>query len=290
MSGSKTSNQNLKDFFVMLVKSFVIGAAMLVPGVSGGTAAIIMNIYDDLILAVSNIFSEFKKSMRILVPLAIGLVIGFFLCSNVISGLYERYPMFMGFLFMGIVAGSIPFLIKKAGVKKFTYHSILYPVIGILIVLGINLIPRDLLTVEGISPVLFYAILIAFGLFSSIALVLPGISFSHMLVVLGIYVMFTDAIKNIDILFIAVFGISLLIGILLTTKFLGKLMTNHPMASYLVIIGFVIGSFTVFVEQLPVGFGQIALCALLFAVGFCVMFAISKTENIKEMLKAKKNA
>ncbi len=289
----------MKDWLTNLIKGGVVGGTMLVPGVSGGTTAIIIGIYDKLIEAVSSFTKDIKKNFLFLLFFAIGGGLGFFLVASPISYLIDNPVTHRTALcfFMGIIAAGVPVIIKEAKITKFDWKVPLYVVIGAAIVIAITFIPVS----NGLaaSGILKYAILFVMGIVLSVALVLPGISFSQMLEVFGVGSQFRDAVSDLDILFLLPIGIGLIVGIFATTKILDKAMKKFPTASYMIILGFIIGSiceiFTEFLQQSemedilkefpnasapPVRY-EAMLCVAACVLGFVIFTVVSRLEEKK---------
>ena len=265
-----------------LVKGFFVGSSMSVPGVSGGTMAMILGIYDELISSVSTFTKQIKRNFFFLLQFLFGACIGIFLLASVLGELKEKYPIIVMYFFIGAIFGSVPMLCKKANVQKFNLSVIIYPLIGILIVLLFGLLPGKLFdgSIAGIGGIL---IQIGGGLIAAVALVLPGISFSHMMLMMGLYDALLLAIKDINIPAMIGFvplAIGLFLGIILFTKLLDYVMKKFPFQSYLIIFGFVIGSVAnkeVF-PGLPRTFVEWVISIFVLVIGFILMFFISKRE------------
>ena len=251
---------------------------MLVPGVSGGSMAMILGIYDRLIEAVSSFFKHVGESLAFLATFGVSAVVAMVLFAKPLLQLIERYPIVMMYFFMGAVCGSVPMIVRKAEVKKFDWKVIVYPVIGLLMMLGIMLLPTNLLSIGDRSNPLSYLPMLLAGIVVAIALVLPGISVSYMLLVLGLYEETMKAISTMDILFLLPLGFGLVLGIILTTKLLEQAMLRYPMATYLIILGFIVASCIDVFPGIPRGF-DIVLATLMFLCGFVLILYLSKKEK-----------
>lgn len=264
-----------------------IGGTMTVPGVSGGSMAMILGVYDRLIGSVNGIFHKERRreSLLFLLKFLLGAVAGLFLFSRLITFLLENeacaFPT--RFFFLGAVVGGAPMIFRSAGVKRVSAAVFLYLIIGIAAALLISLIPSGLFEIGGegfLSVLLGILIQLVGGLVIAVALVLPGISVSQMLLVLGIYEPLTEAVSSLDFMALLSFiplVIGTLAGIFLTTGILERAMGRHPMGTYLLIFGFILGSLPELFPGLPAGW-EIPLCILTAAAGFCAIFWISKKE------------
>ncbi len=261
-----------------IIKGFVIGSSMLVPGVSGGTMAIMLNIYSELIGAINKIRTDFKKSFKFLLIFCIGSITGMILLSKPLSYLINCYEMPMMYFFIGAVAGSIPLIYHQAGVRKFSLKTIIFPAIGLILILLLGLLPENLFAANSQNKSIEIIGLLIAGIIAAIALILPGISVSHMLLMLGLYESTINAIGSLNILYLLPLATGLLLGIFITTKLLDKLMSRHPQATFLIIMGFIIGSVLKVFPGIPVGI-ELFICLILFAVGFFTMYKISMLDK-----------
>lgn len=262
----------------ILYKGVLIGSTMLVPGVSGGSMAMILGIYEQLIDAVSEFFKDSKRNFIFLLLFIAGAGAGMLLLAKPILSLLESYPKAMGFLFIGAVAGGIPAVYAQSNAKGFAGKNIIYIMIGMLVVGVMSLAETKQLTNEvsgsGYTPVF----LILAGLVAAAALILPGISVSYLLLVMGLYHELMRAISELDIIFLLPIGVGLFIGIVLLTKGLNFVMSKYPQVSYLMILGFVLGSLVEVFPGMPVG-GEWIVCALAVGIGFYFIFSLSKSES-----------
>lgn len=263
-----------------------IGGTMTVPGVSGGSMAMILGIYDRLIGSVNGIFQKgkFKDSVLFLLKFMIGAGLGLFLFAKLITLALTHFPMATGYFFLGCVAGGAPMIFRSAKIKKVGVSVFLYPIFGIAAALLISLIPEGLFEIDGsgvIAIILGILIQLIGGIVIAVALVLPGISVSQMLLVLGVYEKLTAAVDALDILTLFSFAplvIGTLGGILLTTNLIEKAMKKYPTATYLIVFGFILGSLPELIPGLPMGW-DLLICPVLAVLGFFAVFMISKKEN-----------
>ncbi len=249
--------------FLIPFKGFIIGSSMTVPGVSGGTMAIILGIYDRLIAAISHFGKDPKRNLWFLLKFCLGAVVGFCALASTIGWLLETFPIPVSFFFFGAIIGGIPALYRKTKESKFKVSSALYILLGVAIVLGIGMLPQGLLPATGDLTLASLLVWLVAGLVVSLALILPGISTSHMLLVLGIYGTMSGAIDTVvawlksllggvapdgvgeAVTFLALLVISTLLGVVLITRPLEWTMQKFPHQTYCIIMGFVVGSWVV---------------------------------------------
>ncbi len=241
-------------------KGFLIGSSMTVPGVSGGTMAIILGIYDRLIASISHFGKDIKGNLWFLTKFCLGSVVGFCALASTIGWLLDTFPIPVSFFFFGAIIGGVPALYRKTKEVRFKVSSALYILLGVAIVLGIGMLPQGLLPATGSLNVVSLLVWLVAGLVVSLALILPGISTSHMLLVLGIYGTMSGAIDTVvawlksllggpavsgvgeAVTFLALLVISTLIGVVLITRPLEMTMQKFPHQTYCIILGFVVGS------------------------------------------------
>ena len=112
-------------FLVDVIKGMLVGVANVIPGVSGGTMMVSMGIYDKLIHAITHLFSEFKKSLKLLIPIFIGAAIGVVGLSFIITAMFEAIPIQTNLLFIGLIVGGLPIITNKVKGQKMGIGSIL---------------------------------------------------------------------------------------------------------------------------------------------------------------------
>jgi putative membrane protein len=256
------------------IKGLAIGAVMLVPGMSGGTMAIICGIYDKLLLAVASVRKAPRKNLIFLGIVAAGGLIGMLLFSKLILYAFQTYNLSLTFFFIGAILGSVPMLWGRANVKSFSYRIIVFPLIGIALVVLMMILPENTFAISLINAV-DYFLLFLIGILLAVALVLPGISFSYMLLIMGIYESALLAIQQLQLDYLSILGIGIIVGIVMISKLFHVLLTHWPQQTYLLIIGFVIASLKEVVPNMP-NAGDIITCILALLIGFFLIFFLSK--------------
>lgn len=261
-----------------LWKGVVIGGTMLVPGVSGGSMAMLLGIYDRLISSVSSFFKDIKKNFIFLFFFVVGAGAGMLIFAKPLLALIEDYNKPMMYFFTGAVAGGIPMIYRHAKAREISWKSAIYILIGFAVVMIFAFLPEDIFTGSANSTKTNMFMQLLSGFIAAVALVLPGISVSYMLLLMGMYDKTMVAISELDILFLLPMVIGLMAGIILITKFLEKVMNNYPEPTYLIILGFVIGSIVQVFPGLPDDFDWI-FCSVLAIVGYYIIHSISKVDS-----------
>lgn len=242
-----------------LLKGAVIGVANIIPGVSGGTMAVSMGVYDKLIHALTHIVSEFKQSLKLIVPIVIGALLGIIGLAFVIEYLFANYPVQTNFLFIGLIVGGLPVIVRKLKEtgKKISFPRGLVMVLFFAVVIGMAIIGETEGNAADVSFSVFNVIkLFAVGVIASATMVIPGVSGSMVLMLMGYY---NVIIESITAFFKALFtfdmsgilagfgvliplGIGILVGIAGIAKLIEIIFVKAPDYAYCAIIGLIVAS------------------------------------------------
>ncbi len=256
----------------IFLKGAAAGIAMLVPGVSGGTMAIILGIYDDLIHAIGSFFEDWKKNFIFLSVAGAGGALGVLLFSRLLENAVTNYPYVMQYLFMGVIIGGLPVLYRKsAGSGKRDIKGYICMAIGFVLVLLMSSEPAavaNMATAHGALSILFLFIA---GIIIAIALVLPGISGSYMLLILGLYGVTLNAVNTINIPFLIPLGLGVAAGTFGSAKIIEGFLKKYPGNTYKLIMGFVLGSLVQVFPGIPDS-SQLAASISVFITGIAMMF------------------
>ena len=251
----------IMEFFGNIIKGVMIGIANIIPGVSGGTMAVSLGIYDRLIGAVSGLFKEFKKNIAFLIPIIIGCGIGIVGFTYAIEYLLDKHTFVTCMAFVGLILGGLPAIISSMKSKMTSggigVFGILAFVIAFVISGGMPLLKesKDALTVIAVTPVNM-VILFILGVVASATMVIPGVSGSMMLMIFGYYYAIINTIKTFldnlrafdlmgmkdGILLLAPFGIGVILGIFLIAKLITFLFEKYGVQTFCAILGLVISS------------------------------------------------
>jgi len=230
---------------------------MLVPGLSGGTTAILLGVYDKAVCAAAGLVKNFGRSALALAPLF----------SGIVKFAVEKAYFFAMFFFCGAVAGGVPALIRKAG-RQNPFYTAFWVLAGFAFCLPLGFLPAGALVFSG-TPGLFFA-----GLLLAAALILPGISVSYMLLVFGLYEDTLAALSGVDLTFLLSLGLGLGMGTVLLAGFLKKAMEKRRAAVYPLTAGFVLGALLEVFPGLP-PLNYLPLCVCLAAAGLYMALRFS---------------
>lgn len=281
---------NVKGFLKNLSIGAVIGAAVIIPGVSGGTVAVLLNIYDKLINALGNLRKNFKENIIFLIPILLGMALAFAAMYFPLKFALERAPFPTVMLFVGLMVGSFPKLFKDSmafGFKKLNTCSVFLPftaIIGICVLkLFVSIGEADL---SANMHIWGYFAIIGVAMLGSCALVIPGVSGSMLLMILGYYAPVLGLVSALltdfwhSALVLALFALGLVMGFFSIAKLMKFFLEKLPRGTRWAIIGFVLGSipaiFIVFdYSTAPMNGLQIAAGVVLCALGAVASYAIT---------------
>jgi len=230
-----------------LIAGLLIGIGIILPGVSGGVIAVILGIYDKIIFSINNFFEDKKNNTIFLLKLFVGIILGTILGAKTLVYFFNKYFIEVSYLFIGLILGTIPLLIKDYNKKSSDDINYYILVIVMLLSLFFSLIIKQNISYKNNSLISLFIS----GFLFAIGKVVPGISSSVLLNLVGKYQLYLTIFSNpidyiinnfIDFLII-LFG--LLLGIFISLKIMSFLLKKYYSTTYSVIIGFVVGSVVV---------------------------------------------
>lgn len=260
-------------FFFSYCKGIAIGAGAILPGISSGVLCVIFDIYDKLIDSILGFFQNKKDNFFFLLPILLGIVSGIVLFGNLLSYLFESYPVQTSFSFIGLILGSIPLLLKQAHQnQKFRLSYAGYLLISFLFTFLLIWLEKTL-SYDTSNPNILYLILC--GFFMSIGVVVPGVSSTAILMCFGVYSIYLSSVSSLYFPVLIPMGLGLLIGGFLFLNIIQYLLKNYFIQTYYSIIGFVLGSVLVLYPGFTFDFSHIIglICA---ALGFKVANLLEK--------------
>lgn len=280
------------NMFKNIIKGMMIGIANIMPGVSGGTLAVSMGIYDKLIHCITHILSEFKESMKFLLPIFAGAGIALVALTFVIEALFQYYPIPTNLLFIGLIVGGLPPVVTKVKSHKLSFGHILAGLLFFALVVGMAMMGdngnRQVTLNLGIVPMIK---LVLVGIIATATMIIPGVSGSMVLLILGYYepiiqqiTAFCTAVITLDmagilhgIAILLPFGIGVLIGILGIAKIIEIIFEKYPVYAYCAIIGLIAASpIAILVCSNFAGFSVsvLLISIVTFAAGFGIAIKI----------------
>ncbi len=270
-----------------ILKGMVIGIANIIPGVSGGTMMVAMGIYDKLIHCITHIFKEFKKSVLFLIPIAIGMGIAVIGGSLGLEILFEKFPVQTNLLFIGLIVGGLPAIWKNVKGKSIRFGHILaflafFALVTVFALLG----EREGNAVDLSFTLVNVLKLFGVGVVAAATMVIPGVSGSMVLLLMGYYNPILTAINDflraltafdmdgilVGIGILMPFGIGVVVGVLAIAKVIEYIFNKFPLYAYWAIIGLIVASPIAIIAMgtfpalnvVNVLTGVVALCAGVF--------------------------
>ena len=246
----------MKENILLVIKGFIMGIANVIPGVSGGTLALTLGIYERFIKAISHFFSNLKENIKFLLPIAIGLVLAIITMSNVIDYSFKHFPLPTTLFFIGLVTGGVPLLTNKVKgtkeLKKPSSYIIALITFAIVMLLALSEQLFNINLTANLSNMnLFgYILLFLVGVIAAATMVIPGVSGSLVLMLLGYYYPILALVKEVtkfknllpNIIAGGVFGLGILIGIVAVSKLIEYLLEKYETKTYFGVLGFIFAS------------------------------------------------
>ncbi|MBE5884049.1 MAG: DUF368 domain-containing protein [Lachnospiraceae bacterium] len=240
-----------------ILKGMVIGIANIVPGVSGGTMMVAMGIYDKLIHCITHLFSEFKKSFLFLLPIAIGMGVAVVASAFGLEYLFGNFPIQTNLLFIGLIVGGLPAIWKNVKGNSIKVGHIIAGLLFFALVVGMAVLGETEGNAADLSFNLINVLkLLGVGIIASATMVIPGVSGSMVLLLIGYYNPILSAITDFisalvafdmdgilqGIGVLAPFGIGVVVGIFAIAKLIEIIFEKFPLYAYWAIIGLIVAS------------------------------------------------
>ena len=272
---------------ILIIKGIVIALANIIPGVSGGTLMITLGVYEQIIDIISHPLENIKKNWKFILFIGIGAVIGVLGFSKLISYCLDKFPLATPLFFIGLIIGGLPLLFRKGKVSSNIKISNL---LIFLITFGIVLLFTFLKSGDNVVAITtdLKGIILLFlvGIVSASSMIIPGISGSFMLMLLGYYKPIIDVVSNLtklnslwdNLKILIPFGIGLVVGIVLVAKLIEYLLKKYEIKTYFGVIGFVLASIiAIIVPLFKVEFRVLELIVgiILLTIGSIITYKIS---------------
>jgi putative membrane protein len=247
---SGVSMRSFKQYLLLFSKGLAMGAADVVPGVSGGTIAFVSGIYMELIDSIKSLNLQALRVLRyqgfaalwrhingnFLVTLLSGILTSLFSLAVFMQYLLAQHPLPVWSFFVGLIAGSVIYLLRQYRLTR--WQDMLLFVVGIAVAWGVSVAPS--VQLQGDLVTMFFA-----GSIALCAMILPGISGSFILVLLGLYPIFITAIAQVQLDVLSVFALGGIIGLALFSRFLSWMLARYQVSVIGVMCGFLVGSLNI---------------------------------------------
>lgn len=277
-----------------ILRGVVIGVANIIPGVSGGTMMVSMGVYDTLIHSITHLFREFWKSVKALLPYAVGMLAGILIFASLISWGLENYELPTNALFIGLILGGLSPLLKKIDRKKIGAAAVIVFSLLFALIIWLGLQNRESLqnadTIDMNAGQMI--LMVGLGMIASGTMIIPGVSGSLVLMLLGYYKAVTGALKAFGhalvhlefaamgqpALLLLPFLIGIVLGIFGVAKLVEWLTGKYPTATYCGVLGLVAASPIALLinTDLSVSAGVAVAAVMMFAVGFVIAYLLAR--------------
>lgn len=243
-------------FISDMIKGIFIGIANIIPGVSGGTMAVSMGIYDNIIYSLTHLFKEPKKCIQLLLPYGIGAVLGLAGLSFIIEFLFIHYPIQTNLFFIGLILGGLPIIVKRIRIKRVDIGHASSFLLFFALIIALNFLNNNGQEVTITLSLIEVLKLFLIGVIASATMVIPGVSGSMILMLMGYYqpilTMINDCLRamiHFDIadlinpVFVLIpFGLGVVIGIFAIAKLIEILLKHYESMTFCAILGLVVAS------------------------------------------------
>lgn len=279
----------MKEFIMNTLRGMVIGIANVIPGVSGGTLMVSMGIYDKLILVLTHFIKRMKEAIALLVPIAIGMLLSIAIFAKIFSEiLFPKFPLQTNLFFIGLIIGGIPVIYKKVKGNTIRLPQIIAFVLLFATVVGFSLVGEG----GGSSADITFSVgnvlkLFGVGIIAAATMVIPGVSGSMIMMILGYYNTiidtvnaFINALKSFDIpamldtfVVLVPFGIGVVVGAVAVAKLIEFMLNKFPLVTYWAIIGLIVASpfAIIFMMEIgTIGVVEIVTGLILLVAGFFI--------------------
>ena len=271
---------NSRQSVKLLIVGTIVGIASMVPGLSGAVLAVCLGIYERLIADLADLRNKIRKDLAFLVLVGCGMILGTFIVSFGLDYVIENYKAISFLFFVGLIVGQLPSLINQTDRSKpVTQSNILALVVGLIVMAIIALIGGYQNEIIFDHNIFSCICMVAIGAIFAISHLVPGISGTTVLLALGVLTALTNAITELDFIFLIPILLGLVIGVLSFAKIVHRSITNHRNSTYFLILGLVLGSIAIIVSDaitIIAGWEEVVLGFVFFLFGILVSLGLSK--------------
>lgn len=265
---------NPKTFVLRFLEGALIGLGAVLPGISGGVLCVIFGIYRTIMELLSHPVRALKRHWKLLVPVILGGGFGFVVVSKLLGFLLDTYPDPSVCLFVGLIGGMVPSLLREAGQKGRSTASYVSLAVCFVVVLAL-LVTLNVVQVQ-IAPSFGWYLFCGFCI--ALSVIAPGMSFSTLLMPLGLYTPLVVGIGDFDFGVLVPAGIGALATVILLARAVDSLMTNHYSVAFHGIVGIVVAATIVIVpfQSFTVSVGSCVVNLVCLVVGVVVALALDR--------------
>ncbi len=281
------NNNSKKGFFYRMLCGAFLGISVIAPGVSGSIMAVMMGIYDELINIISNPFRNLKKNIIYGFPMGIGAGLSVLIFINILEFMFSNYPTPSYLLFISLIAGSMPTVLKEASENGFKKRYLIGTFLALSFALSIGLLGKSDFsfgfgtTSFANSQIAYFALC---GGISGMTSMIPGMSVSMMLMMFGVYEPLLSAVSELtklsnisqNLFIVLPTGICFVLGMVVLSNVTKIVFKKFRSLAYFMVLGFMSGSLISVFPGLPVGIPECILSIAAVFIGIMVSVIFKK--------------
>ncbi len=270
----KEKNTGVLRLVLRVLQGMLIGVGAVLPGISGGVLCVVFGIYKPVMELLSSPLKKFKTHVPKLLPVILGAALGFLGVAKVLAFFLEKYPDQSVCLFVGLIGGMLPSLLREAGEQGRTKGSWISTGVAFVLVLSL-LLSLNVLSVTILPSFGWYLFC---GFCMALSIIAPGMSFSTLLMPLGLYTPLVDGIGNLDFQVLLPAGIGAVVTILCLAKAIDALFTHFYNLAFHAIVGIVVAATLVIIPfgSFTAGIGVAVANVVCIVVGVVAALALDK--------------
>lgn len=270
----KEKNTGVLRLVLRVLQGMLVGVGAVLPGISGGVLCVVFGIYKPVMELLSNPVKKFKTHVPRLFPVILGAALGFLGVAKILAFFLEKYPDQSVCLFVGLIGGMLPSLFREAGEQGRSKGSWISLVAAFVIIMAL-LLSLNLLSVTIVPSFGWYLFC---GFCAALSIIAPGMSFSTLLMPLGLYTPFVDGIGNLDLGVLAPAGIGAVVTILCLAKAVDALFNHFYSFAFHAIVGIVIAATLVIIPfgSFTASVGSAVANVICIVVGVAAALALDK--------------
>lgn len=260
-------------FMINFIIGILIGAGAILPGISSGVLCVIFGIYEKLLNSVLNFFKDIHNNFKFLCPIISGALVGIIIFSKILEYLLHIYPMQTKSIFIGLILAGIVLLFKEVSIKeKFKKKNLGYLFISLIIGIGMVYIEKRM-GIEAVQNASYIYLLLS-GFLMSIGIVVPGVSNTIILMLLGVYSLYLSSVSALYLPVLIPMGIGIVLGSLFFMKIIKYLLDRFYIQTMYIIMGITLGSVFVLFPEINT-LVELIITLMCMGCGYLVMNIVS---------------
>lgn len=269
---------------INFLKGIIVGIGGIAPGLSGSILLVIFGLYNKTIEAIGTLFKDIKKNLKFLVPLFLGFGVGVFLFSKIVDYFITNYEMYTRYTFLGLVLGTIPIFYKEVKKEGFSNKYYIFMVISFILGFSLFFFNSNLFPTVT-NPNLVQSVILGIAVAGST--IIPGVDSAVILSSLGLYELYVSSIAELNFSVLIPAGFGLIIGALIISFFVNKLIKRYYTASFSVIFGLFLSIISnILNESCTLSFNINSIISIILVIlGFSISTVFGKLKDSKEPFK-----